>query len=256
MPLMLVDGAVMRQTAHRPWPLPDGRWVMAQTWHDLLFAHWPVPKVSLEGLIPPPLTLDTFDGRAWVGVVPFHMTGVRLRGLPPLPGVSAFAEINLRTYVTLGGKPGVFFFSLDAANALAVAAARRWYRLPYFRARISAVTDHGRTRYRSLRTHRHAPPAAFIAEYAPIGDVVPAQRGTLERWLTERYCLYAFDRRQRVYRGEIHHAPWPLQPAEAEIERNTMARPHKIALPGAAPLLHFSRRLDVRIWPLRRVEAP
>jgi hypothetical protein len=228
---------------------------MAQTWHDLLFAHWPVPPAALARLVPPGLALDPFDGAAWVGVVPFRMTGIHLRGLPPLPGVAALPEINVRTYVTVGGKPGVWFFSLDAGSALAVAAARRWFHLPYYRARFSIGPGRDGIRYTSRRIHRGAPPAEFSARYGPIGDVALARPGTLDHWLTERYCLYAVDARGRLSRGEINHAPWPLQPADAAIERNTMAAAAGIELPPRAPLLHFARRLDVRIWPPRRVDA-
>jgi len=246
----------LRTTDHRPWPLPPGPWLMAQTWYDLLFAHWPVPPESLRPAIPDALTIDTFDGRAWVGVVPFGMKGIHPRRLPlDVPWLSAFLELNVRTYVTLGGRPGVFFYSLDAANPLAVAAARRWYHLPYFYARMRLRRDGDALDYSSRRVHPNAPPAAFRGRYRPTGEVFRSAPGSLEHWLTERYCLYAVDRRGRVYRGEIHHAPWPLQPAEAEFRRNTMARPHGIALPGGPPVLQFARRLDVVVWPARRVTS-
>lgn len=224
---------------------------MAQSWHDLLFAHWPVPCDALRRLVPAALVLDTYDGTAWIGVVPFRMSGIRLRRLPPLPWLSAFPELNVRTYATRGGKPGVFFFSLDAANPLAVAVARRWYHLPYMRARMSATTEADGVRYASRRTHHGAPQAELRARYRPMGPVTRAAPGTLEHWLTERYCLYALDRHGTVYRGEIHHEPWPLQAAEAEVEVNTMTRP--LVLPDTQPLLHFARRLDVVVWPLRAV---
>jgi hypothetical protein len=246
-------GDVMREVAHRPWPLPAGPWIMTQTWHDLLFAHWRVPPARLQDVMPHAFQPDTFDGSAWVGIVPFHMSGVRLRGLPGFPGLSAFAEINLRTYVTVDGKPGVFFWSLDAASAVAVAAARLWYRLPYFRARIAVAPARDRIRYASRRTHSRTAEATFVAEYGPAGAARPPQPGTIEHWLTERYCLYTLDRRQRVCRAEVHHLPWPLQPAAAEIERSTLAAAHGIVLPPEPPLVHFSKRQDVRVWPLRRV---
>jgi uncharacterized protein YqjF (DUF2071 family) len=222
---------------------------MRQTWHDLLFAHWCVPAEALRPLVPPALPLDLWEGRAWLGVVPFRMTGTRLRGLPPIPGASAFAELNLRTYVRVGERPGVYFFSLDAASALAVAGARFFYHLPYWRARIAAVAEAEGVRYDSRRTHRGAPAAAFRATYRPTGPVRLATRGSLEHWLTERYCLYVVDRRGGVRRGDVDHAPWPLQPAEASIEANTMAEPLGLRLEGP-PLLHFARRLEVRVWPL------
>ena len=247
--------AVMQEVAHRPWPLPAGPWVMAQTWHDLLFAHWPVDLGALRLLLPPQLQIDTCKGQAWLGVVPFRMTGVRLRGMPALPWLSAFPELNVRTYVTCGGKPGVWFFSLDAGNSLAVAIARAWFHLPYFRARMSCIEMAGWIRYQSERTHRGAPAGLLAGRYRPVGEVFSASHGTLEYFLTERYCLYVADRRGRVIRGEIHHPPWPLQEAEAEFTRNTMAEALGIAL-ISRPLLHFARRQDVLVWPPQRVSAP
>ena len=211
---------------HRPWPLPERAWVMAQSWHDLLFAHWPVPASELSPHLPPGLTLDTYESCAWVGVVPFRMSGIRLRGLPPVPGTSAFPELNVRTYVTDGAKPGVWFFSLDAANALAVAVARAWFHLPYFRARMRCDTKGDEIVYGSRRTHPGATPGVFRGRYGPAGDVYRSSAGTLEHWLTERYCLYAPSPRG-VVRGEIHHVPWPLQPAWAEIDTNTIAAAKK-----------------------------
>jgi uncharacterized protein YqjF (DUF2071 family) len=238
--------------AHRPWPAPASPWVMRQKWHDLLFTHWPVAAQDLRPLIPRALELETFDGTAWVGVVPFHMSGIRFRGLPPVPGLSAFPELNVRTYVRSGTKPGVWFFGLEAASAVAVWAARRWFHLPYFRARMSVENADHAILYESHRTHRGAPEADFRATYRPTGEVSCAQRGTLEYFLTERYCLYAAAH-DRIFRGEINHLPWPLQPAEVEVEINTMAASHGIALSNAKPLLHFARYQDVKIWSLARV---
>ena len=126
----LMHERVTRIGGHRPWPMPGRSWVMAQTWTDLLFAHWSVAPATLERAVPTQLPLDTFDGRAWIGITPFAVRNTRLRPTLPVPFVSAFPELNVRTYVTVGGKPGIFFFSLDADSMLAVAAARRAYRLP------------------------------------------------------------------------------------------------------------------------------
>lgn len=225
--------------------------MVAQTWRDLLFAHWTVETEALRLLVPAGLELDTFEGQAWIGVVPFRMTGIRPRGLPPLPWLSAFPELNVRTYVTVGGKPGVCFFSLDAANPIAVAAARRWFHLPYMNAAMTCRADGDAIEYSSRRTHRGAPAAEFRARYGPTGPVALAERGSLTHWLTERYCLYTTDTQKRVLRAEVHHEPWPLQPAAAEIAANTMASAAGIPLPNEPPLLHFARRLDVHIWSLR-----
>jgi uncharacterized protein YqjF (DUF2071 family) len=194
-----------------------------------------------------------FDGRAWLGVVPFRMSGVRPRYVPALPWVSAFPELNVRTYVTAGNKPGVWFFSLDAANPLAVWLARWTFALPYYTARMLVVHGNGRIRYASTRTHRGAPWAQFGAWYWPVGAVYQAMPGTLEHWLTERYCLYVANHRGHLWRGEIHHRQWPLQPAAAAIVTNTMTAPLGIALPCTTPLLHFARRQDVLAWRLQPV---
>lgn len=238
----------LEQIKHRPWPRPDGHWVMAQSWHDLLFAHWPVDAASLRRQIPSRLEIDIYDGRAWLGVVPFRMSGVRLRATPALPWLSAFPELNVRTYVVAEGKPGVWFFSLDAANRIAVAIARTWFHLPYFRARMSCEEKSGWIEYRSERTHRGAPYGAFHGRYRPAGEVFGAKPGSLEHFLTERYCLYAVDGAGRLIRSEIHHAPWPLQNAEAEMVSNTMPEASGIEIPPAKPLLHFAKRQDVVVW--------
>ena len=224
---------------------------MAQTWHDLLFAHWPIESAVLRRLVPQDLALDTFDGQCWIAVTPFHMSGIRLRGLPALPGLSRFPELNVRTYVTFDDKPGVYFFSLDAANATAVWGARNFYHLPYFASNMSVETREQWIRYLCRRKGSNA---EFHGRYHPIGAVQLRQEGTLESWLTERYCLYSVARGQ-VYRAEIHHEPWPLQDAEAEIEINTMAASAGIALPGRPSLLHFARKLEVLVWPPHRVPS-
>jgi len=234
--------AGVRVRAHRPWPLPSVPWVMGQTWERLLFAHWRVETAALRALVPAQLGLDTFDGDAWLGITPFDLRGLRARLTPPLPRLSRFPELNVRTYATFAGRPGIWFFSLDAANPLAVAGARAVYSLPYFRASMSIDRDGDWTSYRSER-----PGAAFSGRYRPVGAAEPPRPGTLEHWLTERYCLYAVNG-GRVLRADIHHPPWPLQGAEAEIERNTMAAPLGIELPGE-PLLHYAARQDVVVWP-------
>jgi len=222
---------------------------MAQTWNDLLFAHWPVAPEKLGPLVPPELPLDTFDGQCWVAIAPFHMTGVRGRFVPPLPRLSAFPELNVRTYVTLNGKPGVYFSSLDAANRMAVRVARAMYRLPYFFSKMSVCQSEGWIDYSSLRKDAAA---RLRARYRPIKPVQLGAPGSLEHWLTERYCLYTIFRRS-VYRAEIHHEPWPLQDAEAEIAENTMAEAAGIKFPETAPLLHFAKKLEVLVWPLRKL---
>jgi uncharacterized protein len=245
------DQAILSQTAHRPWSMPSGPWVMTQTWHDLLFAHWPVARDRLRGLVPARFELDLFEDEAWIGVVPFHMTNVTPRLVPALPWISAFPELNVRTYVRVGDKPGVFFFSLDAGNPVAVTAARTLLNLPYFSAEMTVGGGDGCVDYASRRL---SPPAAeFRGRYRATGTPRPPQPGTLEYFLTERYCLYAVDHRVHAYRLEIHHPPWALQPADADIAINTMAEAAGIRLPSRAPLLYFSKRQDAIAWPPEKI---
>ena len=245
---------VVDDTAHRPWPLPDGPWVMTQSWHDLLFAHWPVDARALQDKLPSGLPLDTFDGQAWVGVVPFRMTNVAPRGVPAVPFVSSFVELNVRTYVTLHGKPGVYFFSLDANSAIAVATARALFGLPYYSATMEIERRDAQLVFRSARETRMNGVAEFAATYRPIGAMQMPKAGSLEYFLTERYCLYTVDKDFRAKRLEIHHWPWALQAAEATIAVNTMADAAGIRLPSTAPLLHFVRRQDVVAWALREAD--
>jgi uncharacterized protein len=231
--------AITRVVEHRPWPLPKDPWIMTQDWDDLLFIHWAVPVEAMRQIVPSVLPLDTFDGKAWIGVVPFGISSFRPRWVVPIPGLSYFPELNVRTYVTVENKPGVYFFSLDTNSPPSVVGARLWYRLPYFLARQSMRRQDNRIQYHSRRTHPGSWAASFAASYSP-------------NWLTERYCLYAVDRRERVFRAEIHHVPWSLQSAEAQIDINTMIPPG-IHLPDSAPLLHFSRHQEVLMWPPRRI---
>ncbi|HEX4997361.1 MAG TPA: DUF2071 domain-containing protein [Terriglobia bacterium] len=221
------------------------------SWHNLLFMHWPVSPDLLRPLIPPALELDTFDNQAWLGIVPFTMTNVRPRWFPEFLG-SAFPEINLRTYARRGHRSGVWFFSLDAADWLAVWAARRAYHLPYWLAEMSAEQVSGWTHFKSRRA---ADPGVKIScRYRPTGPPFRSLPGSLEYWLTERYCLFSANRRGGVFVGEIHHRPWPLQPAEVELTENTMAGPIGATLPASQPLLHYAERLDVVAWGLERAE--
>jgi uncharacterized protein YqjF (DUF2071 family) len=221
---------------------------MAQTWRDLLFAHWRVPVAELARVVPAPLELDVWEGDGWIGVVPFRMDRVHPRGLPPLPWLSATPEINVRTYVKFGGKRGVYFFSLHASNPAAVAVAQRFFHLPYFRAAMK-VRNEGETVHYEI----HNDAVEFRASYRPSGEVAAARPGTIEDWLTERYCYYALDKSGNVICGEVDHEQWPLQPAEAVIEANTLTAPFGIELPKGPTLLHFSRKLDVVMWMPERV---
>ncbi len=233
-------------TQHRPYPLPDAPFIMTMSWHDLLFAHWPVRADELRALVPAALELDLWEGEGWIGVVPFHMTQVGLPALNRLPWVSAFAELNVRTYVRRGGKPGVYFFSLDAACCPAVLGARASFHLPYFWARIARSAEGAGVRYDSRRLA--GPSASLRARYGPSGEQMLAAPGSFDDWLTARYCLYTTDASGRVHRGEIHHLPWPLQPAEAELDPTEQVRWAGLHLRDTGPVLHFARRLDVLAW--------
>jgi uncharacterized protein len=251
---VLEQARAPHRDGHRPWPKPRSPWVMAQTWRHLLFAHWRVSEDALRALVPPQLPIDTADGSAWIGVTPFGIQALRAHGTPPLPGLSSFPELNVRTYVSVDGKPGIYFFSLDAASRLAVEAARRIYRLPYFHARMSIERDTGEITYRSRRKH-DAAPAAFEGRYRPLGPAFRPAAGSLAHWLTERYCLYTLDEGQRVMRGDIQHPPWNLRQATADIAENTMTAPLGLELSGD-PLLHYAARQDVVFWLLSTVNGP
>jgi uncharacterized protein YqjF (DUF2071 family) len=260
---------LLTQAAHRPFPLPSRPYVGVMRWHDLLFAHWPVDPEHVRHAMPPALRpfLDIRDGAAWVAVVPFWMSNVRPRGVPAVPAFSTMPELNVRTYVTIDGKPGVLFFSLDCTNRSAVLGARMMYSLPYFHARMAVWSDRhvgvhmpsfsppatNEVRYVCERTEPPLP-AEFRATYRAIGAVTLPQPGSIEQFLVERYCLYT-TRAAHILRADIHHLPWPLQPAEAQIEMNSMALSDGIVLPPTAPLLHFAKQLDVLVWWPERVRA-
>ncbi|MEX2416289.1 MAG: DUF2071 domain-containing protein [Paenibacillaceae bacterium] len=236
---------------HRPWPLPDRPWSMTQTWNELLFAHWPVSPELLKSFLPEKLELDTYNNQAWIGIVPFSMDNIRLRGLPKIPYTSAFHELNVRTYVKFGNKGGVYLFSLDAAHRLAVEVARTFFHLPYRYASIDMEESAGQNiHYHNKRQDRRANSAQFLADYRPVSSPYYAEDGTLEHWLTERYCLYTTNRSGTICRGDIHHEPWILQDAEAEITINTMITAAGLTQPAGEPLLHYSKRLEVLIWGL------
>ena len=243
--------AILDDTAHRPWPLPDSPWLMTQTWHDLLFAHWPVDPEQLGAKVPAAFAIDLFEGAAWIGIVPFRMTNVAPRGVPAMPWISEFPELNVRTYVRVGDRPGIFFFSLDAGSAVAVQAARMLLNLPYYSATMSVRPAAAGVEYLSQRSDNRA---LLAGTYGPTAAPFVAAAGSLEYFLTERYCLYNLDHLERPYRLEIHHPPWPLQPAQAQLHRNTMADVNGLSLPDEPPLLHFAQRQDMVAWGPERLE--
>lgn len=233
----------------RTWALPTAPWVMRMTWSELLFAHWEVEPSLVASHLPVGLTLDTHQGKAWVGVVPFLMSDVAPRGCPAIPGLSRFLELNVRTYVVKDNKPGVWFFSLDAENPIAVRAARATFNLPYMDANMTLTQEQapGRVQYDSHRTHRREPSASFRASYGSSGESFHALPGTLEHWLTARYCLYSANRKGRIFRGEIDHPPWTLKTATCAIQENTMGDPLRFDF-SEAPHLLFAEPIRVQAW--------
>ena len=240
----------------RTWPLPRGPWVLRMTWSSLLFAHWRVDADLVQSQLPSGLQVDTRDGDAWVGVVPFAMSDIAPRGCPAVPWLSRFLELNVRTYVVRDGKPGVWFFSLDAANPVAVRLARWTFNLPYMNATMALATDaaSGAITYRSSRTHRGEVPAEYEAVYEPQGDAFQPTSGTLDHWLTARYCLYSANRSGKLFRGEILHPPWNLRRAKCETRTNTMGDMGSFDL-SADPHLLYADPIDVRAWLARPVAS-
>jgi uncharacterized protein YqjF (DUF2071 family) len=236
-----------------PTRRPPGRAVMRQNWHHLLFLHWVVSPDLLRPLVLPGLDLDLFEGRAYVGLVPFTMTEVRPVWAPAVPGLSSFHETNVRTYVHHAGRdPGVWFFSLDAANRVAVALARALFHLPYYYARMRLTLESQAIAYASERLRPRTPLATCSIRCAAVGPVVPAKAGTLEHFLVERYLLYAAHR-GRLYRGQVHHTPYPLQRAEVSAFDETLIVAAGIPRPDEAPIAHFAQGVCVEVFGLTQV---
>jgi uncharacterized protein YqjF (DUF2071 family) len=237
---------------------PDQMVVMHQNWHHLLFLHWEVPAAELQALIPPELTVDTYEGKAYVGLIPFTITGVRAVLTPPLPWISSFHEVNVRTYVHhRGGDPGVWFFSLDAASTLAVAAARAMYKLPYFDAGITFDPGKGplpEIAFESHRTDKRGQlPANAHVRYRPVeGPVQPAQPGSLDHFLCERYILYAQDEQHTLYRARVHHQPYPLQRADLLGLEETLVWASGIRREDSVPMRHYAREVNVKVYGLEK----
>ena len=238
---------------------PDMPVVMHQNWHHLLFLHWEVPAEELQKLIAPELTIDTFEGKAYVGLVPFTLTGVRPVMAPPLPWISNFHEINVRTYVHLRGRdPGIWFFSLDASSTLAVAAARAAYKLPYFHSNIEFTASNDPLPAVSFDGKRDDPsgarPANARIRYTPMeGIVTRASPGTIDHFLVERYILYTTDKEHHLHRARVHHLPYPIQRADVLECDETLIWAAGIRRSRDNPLRHYAREVNVKVYPLERV---
>jgi len=248
------------RTSHKPRPLPPGRWLMRQRWNDLLFAHWPVPAASLAPLLPEGLEVDTFQGSAWLGVVPFWMDRIKIRGFPPIPGSRTFPDLSLRTYVReeRTGTPGVYCLSLDANNLLTVMIRRAFFSLPTHWAEMRL--EQRTTREFTIDSRRRfaLQPVVFKAHYRGLGatwKLAESRPGTIEHFLMERYCMFSSNRAGQPIRANLHHISYPLEEAEAEIEQNNLADALGICLPDHEPVLHYSRRLAVYVWPTELVRS-
>ena len=234
---------------------PLGTPLLRQDWGDLLFLHWPVPAELLQPHLPPRLKIDTHDGMAWLAIVPFRMSKVRTRVSPPVPGASEFLELNVRTYVHLDGVPGVWFFSLDATNALAVWVARTVFNLPYLRATMRLEIPSPELRqFTATRTHAGFAAAHFRATWKIGPPLPPAEPGSLAFFLTERYCLYTSNRAQtKLYRGRVAHPAWPLRSAQVLHYDSTLIESHGLPTPAGPPVVHAGGLVAVELWPMQRV---
>lgn len=245
--------AILQATDHRPFPLPKLPWVMTQKWGHVLFMHWPVPEEVLREHVPSLLEIDTFDGDAWIGILPFEVSDVRVRGLPRIPFYHSLLEVNVRTYVKHKGVSGVYFFSLDA-NKLAIVLGARMLTLPYTKAKMRMKKD-SRIKYYSKRAGLNKNQAIFHGRYQPLATTfIPAEPGTLTHWLVERYRLWTI-RGKALYQGDIHHKQWKLGPASTEMQTQTLTSflPDKYF--NEAPLLHYSPAQRALIWPLKKIKV-
>lgn len=227
---------------------------MRQTWKNLLFLHWPISPKQLQPFIPSPLKIDIFEEHAWIGIIVFYMDGIYPRGLSVKSLTPKFAEVNVRTYVLLDGKPGVYFLSLDVPDWASNTIAKRWYRLPYHPAKTSIYKEEQSYHCESIRKGSTIKPITLKGKYKPISGVFFPQEGTLDHWLTERYCLYSM-KKNHIYCGEIHHRPWPLQKVETEISQNTMFSTFQWNLSDAPPISHYSKGVDTLIWNIKRINT-
>ena len=232
---------------------------MTQRWNDLLFAHWPIGAPEMQALLPEWLDADTFQGTAWLGAVPFWLDRIKVRGIPAIPGLRNFPDLNLRTYVRdrITGTPGFYCFSVDSSNLLAVAMAHAVYHLPYCLAEMHLEARSEREfAFYSRRRFRRQQPVIFKARYRGLGPThktAEIRPGSFEYFFAERPCVFSTNRTGQPIRANLHHVPWPLEEAEAEIERNDLAAAVGIELPDQKPVLHYSRRLAVYVWPTELV---
>ena len=221
------------------------RWTMTQVWENVLFAHWSLPMEVVRKHIPAELEVDTFNGEAWVGVILFKMNGFKLR-FTPFRYPFSFPEINLRTYVKVNERPAIFFMTLDAADPLVVSVAKRWYRLPYFHAKMSFSKQEDMISFHSER--KSVGDSVVIGgEFYPVSEQFVPKDGSIDHWLTERYVYFNKDPNNHIYWGEVYHEPWQLRKVSGKFSDNTLLHPYQIELPGEPHLLHYSRGVEAQM---------
>ena len=249
-----IDGRIAEitgQTDHRPSPLPKMPWVMAMKEEDLLYIHWPVPVERLRPLVPTELEIETYEGQAWLTMIPFQMTQLHLRGLPPIPGLSTVPQVELRTYVRMKEQSGVTFLSLDANHPLITWVAGNIFQLPYLNAKVELTKRKNSIYFQCRRPASDTTPAAeFVGSYWPVGRPSQAKPGSLEYFLVERYVLFVKGLGNLIYWGAVHHLPWKIQSVEVEIETNTIPAAAGIELPETNPLLYYAAGRNVITWPV------
>ena len=231
-------------------------WVMHQTWENLLFMHWPIDFDHLRSLVPPELEIDTFEGQAYVTMIPMHMNNIHLHDLPAVPGTREFPEINLRTYVRMNDEPGIFFFTIDSGSSFASWVARHTFFLPYIYSKMSFREESDGFHLESKRPNsHHAKKAEFSGSYHPVGEEYQTREGTLEHFLVERYAMYDKGPGGDFFKGNVQHPPWRIQKAEANIEINTVPEAAGIDLGDAVPMLLFAYNTEVLCWPMVPVQV-
>lgn len=237
---------------HKGTDLPNLPWVMKQTWHDLLFAHYPVKLELLQKLVPPVIQLDSYNGSAWIGIVPFHVQNHRARLLPPIPGIDRFSQLNIRTYVTVNGKRGVYFIRVDMNHLIAGVLAKTFYYMPFQAATIKMKQNDQTIHFNSQKNGQHQ--FEFQCKYKPITLPFYAAKGSFEQWLVERYSFYALNKKGEVVRSDILHDYWPLQLVEGEISNHSILLNVGIQVAKDEPILHYAKKMEALLWPVVRVK--
>ena len=236
---------IFNSTDHRPWPLPKEQWVFRQTWSELAFIHWEIEEEELKKYIPPSIEIDKYEGKSYIGVVPFNMKGVTKRGYPAPKWISDFPEINVRTYVKYNNKPGVLFFSLDVPSQIAVWIGRIQFHLPYFKAKMLVKTQNDTTHYFHKRNN-----IEFEAVYTAKGRL-KCEKNSFENWATERYCLYSHNKAGDIFCADVHHEQWPLESVDIDIKKNTLLS--GLTVGKQHPTVLYSKSLDVAVYSIQKV---